>query len=67
MLPSQMYRELQALPFGFLDELLEARRYAEAKSIVAHAKSVTDIPVSPWTEWAQRIELRLAEEAMVGG
>lgn len=61
-LPSVIWKEQQRLPIGFLEQLLEYRRYAEA-----HAANKADPQgggTSPMRALAQEIEFALAAAAL---
>lgn len=62
--PSVAYREWLTLPAGTIEEILDARAYAQAKRVVAHAKTAKDIPDGELFELASAIELELAGEEL---
>jgi hypothetical protein len=45
---------------GWLEEILEARQYAEAHHMVTSAKNPVDVPSSPMVDLVQQIRLELA-------
>lgn len=53
-------REWLTLPAGTIEEILEARAYAQAKHVVDHAKKKTDIPDGELFQLAQQIDLDIA-------
>lgn len=61
-LPSVAYRELLTLPVGLMEELLEARAFAQAKALLDAAKSSKDYPKkSRMFEAAKRVKFELAQ------
>jgi hypothetical protein len=62
-LPSQAEREMERCAPGWIEEVLEARQYAEAYHMVAHAKNAADLPASPMTDLVQQIDAELAVDA----
>jgi len=63
-LVSDIIREQQRLPVGFLDQLLEYRAYAYAKA--ANAADPKGWDSSPMRRLAQEIEMELAAEDIDG-
>ena len=63
-LPSEAMREWRTSPAGFLEDVMEARAYAQAWAMVDGAKSAKDIPSSPLTDLAITIRRELAEDEL---
>lgn len=58
--PSQAEREIGQCSPGWLEEILEARQYAEAHYKVTNAKPGAEMEDSPIVKLAQQIRLELA-------
>lgn len=69
-LPTQAYKELMIDPLNMAIDIMELRSYANAKEILDHAKSESDIPKSSAIEqvWMVQHELlkRRREADLVG-
>lgn len=61
-LPSVIWREMQRLPVGFLEQVIEYRAYARAKA--ANAADPKGFDTSPMRRLAMEIEASLAAEAL---
>jgi len=55
-------REWYVLPGSFIDELVEARRYAEAKRLWDQNRKRSELPVSAWIDLVEDIDMELAAE-----
>jgi hypothetical protein len=62
-LPSEIEREAGRHPPGWLEEIIEARQYAEAHYTVTHAKNRSDVPSSPTVDLVREIDMERAAEA----
>lgn len=62
--PEEAYQAWLRLPAGFMEEIIEGRRYAEAKWTLDHAKSKAELPNSPMMRLAKQITLDLAREEL---
>ena len=62
-LPSDAEREARRQPVGWLDEIIEARHYAECHHIWTRARSKQDVPDSPLMACVKEIEFELVNEA----
>lgn len=66
-LPTELYREWQRLPPGFLEELLEVRAFASAvQAYQANGGKLENLPPSRLLTMVQEIEFEEAERAMRG-
>jgi len=68
-LPSEAWAEWLRLPAGFLEQIVEYRRYADMKFAVDRATTPTErarIRATPMGELAERIYLELAGEEISG-
>lgn len=64
--PSEVWAEIQRLPVGFLEDVVEAEAYMQAKRVVDAAKTKADLPTdSPMVDLVQEIthDQALAEKA----
>jgi len=55
-------REWYTLPGFWLDEVIEARRYAEAKRLWDQNRKRSELPESPWIDLVVEIDMELAAE-----
>lgn len=62
-MPSAAYREWRAAPAGFLEDIIEAVNYADAKDIYERAERKTDIPSSPLMDLVKAIDFELVTGA----
>ncbi len=62
-LPSEIWREKQRFPDGFLDEVVEAMAYAGAKRTYDGATNKKELPANPMTDLVRTVTFSLAEEA----
>jgi len=51
---------------GLLEEVIEARAYAQTKAQWDAAESKTDVPESPMLELVKRVDFAIAEEDLAG-
>lgn len=51
-------------PAGLLDEIIEARRYTEAKQLWDQNRKRSELPDSVWIDRVAEIDLELAGEAL---
>lgn len=66
-LPSEILREIDRLPVGLLDEIIEAKCYQQAKALTDAADTAEArkrLPRTPIFEWVTTIEFALAQEEM---
>lgn len=66
-LPSEVLAEYQRLPAGFLEEMLEAMAYRQAKTMTDAAdtrEARQRLPDTPIYRLVTEIELRLAQEEL---
>ncbi len=63
-LPSVALEEWYTLPGAFLDEVIEARRYAEAKRLWDQNRKRAELPVSAWIDLVEEIDMELAAEEL---
>jgi hypothetical protein len=61
-LPSEAEREARIQPVGWLEEILEARHYAECYHLWTTAKRKADVPDSPMMQVVKEIEFALVAE-----
>lgn len=61
--PSQAEREMERCGPGWLEEVLEARQYAEAFHMVMNAQSRSDVPSSPIVDLVRKIDMERAAAA----
>lgn len=52
----------QETPPGWIDRVLEARAFAEAKILVDGTQDRKHLPESPWIDWVHETELAVAAE-----
>lgn len=62
-LPSAAIREAMAHPPGWLEDVLETRRYVEAYHLVKSAKHQADLPSSSTIDLVREIEMAIARAA----
>lgn len=62
-LPSEAERELARQPVGWLEEVMEARAYAECHHLWHTARKKSDVPDSPLMQTVKEIDFELAAEA----
>lgn len=60
--PSVALRELEVLPDGFIEQLIEARAYAATKRACDAATSRKERPTGPLADLVTEIEFALAQE-----
>lgn len=65
-LPSAAFQEWQQTPCGWLEEVLEALAYADAKAVFDRAQSRKDLPQTPMMHLVKTIDLELAQEDISG-
>lgn len=65
-LPSQALRELDALPVGTLEEIIEALVYADAKAVYDRATSLKDLPRTGLMQMVTAIDFELAQKECDG-
>ena len=66
ILPSEALRELDRVPVGFVEDVMEARAYARAKAVYESATTATAVaalPSSPLITLVREIEFALVQEA----
>lgn len=63
--PTEVLAELDRLPIGFLDDVIEVKAYRQAKAMVEAATTAEArkrLPKGPLIELVDEIEMELAEE-----
>lgn len=61
-LPSEAYAETQRLPAGLLEEIVEARSFARAKSLLDSARDPTKVPNTPIVQLVKDVMQDAAQE-----
>lgn len=61
-LPSAAYAETQRLPAGLLEEILEARAFATAKSLLDYAPDPKKVPNTPMVQLVKDVMQDAAQE-----